>query len=171
MTDRGTLVDVDGRPAVRFERTYPHAPERVWAAITEPGELAHWFPSAVSLEPRVGGTVTFTADPNVEDESGSVLAFEPPHRLAYTWGRDELHFRLEPTDAGGCTLTLVNVLEARDGAARNAAGWTVCLAELDKNLSGAVANGPHSATAEPWEPLYAEYVAAGMPAGAPIPGR
>jgi len=171
MTDRGTFVDVDGRPAVRFERTYPHPPERVWAAITEPGELAHWFPSAVSLEPRVGGTATFTADPNTEDESGSVLAFDPPRRLAYTWGGDELHFSLEPTGAGGCTLTLVNVLETRDAAARNAAGWTVCLAELGKHVSGAVADGPHSATAEPWEPVYDEYVAAGMPAGAPIPGR
>jgi uncharacterized protein YndB with AHSA1/START domain len=171
MTDRGTFVDFDGRPAVRFERTYPHPSERVWAAIIEPGELAHWFPVAVSLEPRVGGTVTFTADPNVDDVSGLVLTFEPPHQLAYTWGRDELHFRLEPTGTGGCTLTLVNVLESRDAAARNAAGWTVCLAELHKHLSGAVADGPHSATAEPWEPLYADYVAAGMPAGAPIPGR
>lgn len=171
MTDRGTFVDFDGRPGVRFERTYPHPPERVWTAITEPGELAHWFPSAVSLEPRVGGAVTFTADPNVDDGSGSVLAFDPPHLLAYTWGADELHFRLEPTGTGGCTLTLVNVLETRDAAARNAAGWTVCLTELGKHVSGAGADGPHSAGAEPWEPLYDEYVAAGMPAGAPIPGR
>jgi uncharacterized protein YndB with AHSA1/START domain len=171
MTDRGTFVDIDGRPAVRFERTYPHPPERVWAAITEPGELAHWFPSAVSLEPRVGGTVTFSGDPNAEAESGSVLAYDPPRVLAYTWGGDELHFRLDATGSGGCTLTLVNVLETRDAAARNAAGWTVCLAELDKHLSGVVADGPHSATAQPWEPLYDAYVAAGMPAGAPIPGR
>ena len=60
MTDRGTFVDFDGRPGVRFERTYPHPPERVWAAITEPGELAPWFPTAGSLEPRFGGAVTFT---------------------------------------------------------------------------------------------------------------
>jgi uncharacterized protein YndB with AHSA1/START domain len=171
MMDRGIFVDFDGRPSVRFERTYSHRPERVWSAITEPGELAHWFPATVSLEPRVGGTIEFTDDPDVDPRSGTILAFDPPHRLAYTWGGDELHFRLEPTETGGCTLTFVNVLEAHDSAARNAAGWTVCLAELDKHVSGAVADGPHSATAEPWQPHYDDYVAAGMPAGAPIPGR
>jgi hypothetical protein len=86
-------------------------------------------------------------------------------------GPDELHFRLEPAGVGGCILTMVNVLAARDSAARNAAGWSVCLAELDKHVSGQVADGPHSAGAEPWEPYYDAYVAAGMPAGAPIPGR
>jgi uncharacterized protein YndB with AHSA1/START domain len=171
MAEHGAFADFDGRPAVRFERTYRHPPERVWSALTEPAELARWFPSAVSLEPRVGGTIRFSDDPNVDDTSGSVLAFDPPHLLAYTWGRDELHFRLESTGAGGCTLTFVNVLDARDSAARNAAGWTVCLAELDKHLSGVVTDGPHSATAEPWEPVYDHYVAAGMPSGAPIPGR
>jgi uncharacterized protein YndB with AHSA1/START domain len=171
MMDRGTFVDFDGRPAVRFERTYRHPPARIWSAITEPGELAHWFPATVSLEPRVGGTIEFTDDPNTDPKSGTVLAFDPPRWLAYTWGGDELHFRLEPTETGGCTLTLVDVLETRDAAARNAAGWTVCLAELDKHVSGAVADGPHSSTAEPWDPVYTDYVAAGMPAGAPIPGR
>jgi uncharacterized protein YndB with AHSA1/START domain len=171
MMDRGTFVDFDGRPAVRFERTYPHPPERVWSAITEPGELARWFPAKVSLEPRVGGAIEFTDDPNVAPRSGTILEFDPPRLLAYTWGSDELHFRLEPTGTGGCTLTFVNVLEARNSAARNAAGWTVCLAELDKHVDGAVADGPHSATAEPWEPHHNEYVSAGMPAGAPIPGR
>ncbi|GAA5136486.1 SRPBCC family protein [Pseudonocardia adelaidensis] len=169
--DRGTFVDLDGRPAVRFERTYSHPPERVWSAITEPAELAHWFPATVSLEHRVGGTIEFTGDPNIDPGSGTVLEFDPPRRLAYTWGRDELHFRLEPTDDGGCTVTFFDVLEARDAAARNAAGWTVCLVELGKHVSGAVADGPHSATAEPWQPQYDDYVAAGMPAGAPIPGR
>jgi uncharacterized protein YndB with AHSA1/START domain len=168
--DRGTFVDVDGRPAVRFQRTYPHPPERIWSAITDPGELAHWFPSRVSLEPRVGGAIEFSEDPYVEPTSGRVMAYDPPRLLVYTWGTDELHFQLEPTDIGGCTLTFVNVLGVRDAAARNAAGWTVCLVELDKHVSGAVADGPHSATAEPWQPHYDDYVAAGMPSGAPIPG-
>ncbi|MHA6622120.1 SRPBCC family protein [Pseudonocardia sp. DLS-67] len=171
MTDHGNFIDFDGRPAVRFERTYAHGPERVWTAITDPGELTHWFPAKVSLEPHAGGTIDFTDDPNIDPRSGTILAFDPPHRLSYTWGTDELHFRLEPTGTGGSTLTFVNVLEARDSAARTAAGWTVCLAELDKHVSGALADGPHSATAEPWQPHYDGYVAAGMPAGAPIPSR
>ncbi|MGH3693962.1 MAG: SRPBCC domain-containing protein [Pseudonocardiaceae bacterium] len=50
--DRGTYLEHDGRPAVRFQRTYPHPIERVWAAVTEPDELSHWFPCAVQIEPR-----------------------------------------------------------------------------------------------------------------------
>ena len=166
MIDPGTYVEHDGRPAVRFTRRYPHPAERVWAAVSEPAGLRHWFPSRVELEPRVGGRIAFRDDPNLPEEtSGTVLAYEPPRQLAFTWGGDELHLTVEPDGAEACTLTLVNVLEARDTAARNAAGWTVCLGELDKHLRG----DPPSA-AEPWEELYAAYVAAGVPSGAPIPG-
>jgi uncharacterized protein YndB with AHSA1/START domain len=170
MTDRGTYVEHEGRPAVRFQRRYPHPAERVWSAVSEPGELAHWFPSRVEIEPRAGGTITFSDDPNLAPTSGIVLAYDPPRRLAFTWGGDELHLTVEADGDRACTLTLLNVLEARDTAARNAAGWAVCLAELDKQLCDGSADGPHSATAEPWQEHYAAYVAAGVPSGAPIPG-
>lgn len=169
--DRGTYIDHNGRPAVRFRREYPYPVERLWAAVTEPGELAHWFPSAVRMEPHAGGKIEFSGDPNLEPMSGTVLVHEPPRRLAYTWGGDELHFEIDPVDGGGCTLTLINVLEAENTAARNAAGWTVCLASLGEHVSGGKAEGPHSESAEPWRPLYDEYVASGMPSGAPVPGE
>jgi uncharacterized protein YndB with AHSA1/START domain len=170
MTDRGTYVEHEGRPAVRFVRQYPHPAERVWAAVSEPAGLRHWFPSRVELEPRTGGRIAFHDDPNLPAASGTVLAYDPPRQLAFTWGGDELHLTVEPDGEAACTLTLINVLEARDAAARNAAGWTVCLAELDKYVHGGAADGPHSATAEPWQEHYAAYVAAGVPSGAPIPG-
>lgn len=162
--DRGTYLEIDGRPAVRFERTYRHPPERVWAAITDPAELAHWFPSAMRMEAQVGGRIEFSDDPNMPDSRGTVLVLDPPRRLSYTWGRDEMRFELEPATAGGCTLTMINVLEARNAAARNAAGWSVCLAGLDKLVEGA------GAGVEDWQVEYDAYVAAGMPAGAEIPG-
>src|SRR4029450_2344427 len=74
MTDRGTYVEHDGRPAVRFTRRYPHSADRVWAAVSEPAGLQHWFPSRVELEPRVGGRIAFRDDPNLPEEtSGTVL--------------------------------------------------------------------------------------------------
>ncbi len=169
--DRGTYIEYNGRPAVRFQRSYPYPIERLWAAVTQPDELEHWFPSAVKIEPRVGGTIEFFDDPNTEPTTGTILVFDPPRRLAFTWSGDELVFELEPTGGHGCELTLINLLEARDTAARNAAGWSVCLIELDKHLSGKGADGPHSDTAEPWRPHYDAYVAAGMPSGAEIPGE
>lgn len=167
-TDLGTYLEHDGRPAVRFVRRYPHPVERVWTAVTDPAELAHWFPSSVTVQPRAGGTISFADDPHLEPSRGTVLAFDPPRRFAFTWGGDELHLSLEP-DGGGCVFTLLNVLEARDTAARNGAGWTVCLAELDRHLTDGTADGPHSDGALDWRPVYQAHVTAGVPHGAAIP--
>jgi uncharacterized protein YndB with AHSA1/START domain len=170
MMDRGILVDYDGRPAVRFRREFAQPVERLWAAITEAEELERWFPSKVRMRPEAG-TIEFYGDPNLPDSghTGTILLYEPPKRLAYTWGASELHFALEASDDGGCVLTLTDVLEARDAAARNAAGWAVCLAELGKYLAGKLAGGPHSETPKSWREHYEDYVAAGMPSGAHIP--
>ena len=167
--EHGIYLEHDGRPAVRFVRSCPQPVERVWAALTEPDELVHWFPGVARIEPRAGGTVSFDGDPHAGPSGGTVLVVDPPRRLAYTWGDDELQFTLDAAGPDRCTLSLINVLAARDTAARNAAGWQVCLAELDKHLAGAVADGPHSDSALPWQPLYDAYVAEGMPAGAAIP--
>jgi hypothetical protein len=45
----------------------------------------------------------------------------------------------------------------------------VCLAELDKQVDGRPVDGPHSDTAEEWQPYYDAYVVAGVPSGAKIP--
>jgi uncharacterized protein YndB with AHSA1/START domain len=169
--DRGTYITYDGRPAVRFERSYPYPVERVWDAVTRPEELAQWFPSTVSIEPRQGGTIRFSGDPDLDGTTGTVLAFDPPQRLGFTWGGDELHFALAATDDAGCSLTLINVLEARDAAARNAAGWSVCLAQLTTLLATGASAGPHSDAGGSWRSYYDEYLAAGLPAGALIPGE
>lgn len=175
-TERGAFVEHDGRPAIRFQRTYPYPVERVWAAVSEPEGLKHWFPSMVRIEPRQGGTIEFSDDPNLEPSTGEILRYEPPYALAFTWGDDELHFELAPSGSAdgttdGCVFTLTNVLEARDTAARSAAGWQVCLGELAKHLSGNEAEGPHAPSAAPWRPVYEAYVASGMPHGAEIPGE
>ena len=169
--DLGSFIEFDGRPAVRFERTYAHQVERVWAAISDPHELAHWFPSSVELEPRAGGTISFTGDPHSSQQTGVVLAFDPPRHLAYTWGGDELHFELEPLAPEQCRLVLINVLADRSAAARNAAGWDVCLDELAKLLLGRPGGGPHAESATPWQSRYDAYVAAGIPSGADIPSQ
>lgn len=102
-----------------------------------------------------------------ERDGRPTVRFQPPTRLHL--GGDELHFELSPVGDSSCELTLVNVLQARDTAARNAAGWSVCLAELGKHVSGAVADGPHSDTAESWRVHYDAYLADGLPSGAHIP--
>jgi uncharacterized protein YndB with AHSA1/START domain len=170
ITDGGSYVEVDGRPAVRFVRMFAHDIDSVWSAVTTPDELAHWFPARVTIDLRVGGEIIFSDDSRIEGRPGVVLICDPPHHLAFTWGDDELHFDLE-TVGGQCRFTLTNVLQEANAAARNAAGWSVCLGELDKHMAGQPADGPHSQSAEPWQPLYDAYRAAGLPSGAAIPQR
>jgi uncharacterized protein YndB with AHSA1/START domain len=172
MTDLGTYLEFSGRPAVRFQRTYPHSIERVWATITRPSDLAHWFPAPeVSLEGQVGGVITFGGDPHMEPTSGTVLIWEPPTHFAFTWGGDELHLQLEELDAATCRLILIDVLDHRDAAARNAGGWYVCLEELAKAISGNPGGGPHNDSGVlPWRQIYDAHIAAGLPQGAEIPG-
>lgn len=172
--EQGGYLEIGGRPAVRFVRVYPHPVDRVWSAVSDPEELRRWFPSNVRPELSVGGKVTFSGDPNAgdpeEDVVGTVLVCDPPRRLGFTWGGDEVHFELEPVGPDSCRFTLTNVLEARNAAARNAAGWSVCVGELDKHMRGELAEGPHSSSAGQWQPLYDAYVRSGMPSGAQIPG-
>ncbi|MYW69985.1 toxin [Streptomyces sp. SID8379] len=156
----------DGRPAVRLTRDYARPAERVWQYASDPAELAHWFPSTFEVEElRPGATIRFFDDPNMPESTGTVLAAEAPHHLSYTWGGDEMRLDVAPVGGGDTRLTLTNVLESADAAARNAAGWEVCLRALDAaDLGTATPSEPG------WKELYDAYIVAGFPSGAPVPG-
>ena len=154
----GTYETIDGTPAVRFERVYPHAVERVWRMITVPKEMAAWFPSTVEVDLREGGEMSFSfPEHEVEPMTGRVLELDPPRVFAFLWGEDVLRLELAPS-GGGCRLTLTQELRSTDEAARNAAGWHVCLDRLGGEETD-------------WEPLYEEYRRRGLPAGAEIPAQ
>jgi uncharacterized protein YndB with AHSA1/START domain len=148
----------------------------VWRAITEPGELAHWFPSQVQGEFRAGGELSFHFEHMPLDApstmTGRVTEFDPPRRFAFMWGEDHLRFELEPApdSEDACVLRLTVLLDARDKAARDAAGWHVCLDRLERALAAEHGDGGLGSERE-WRGLYEEYQRRGVPAGAPIPGE
>lgn len=123
------LRQVDGKPVLRFERVLAHPPAKVWRAVTEPGELAHWFPAAVEID---GRAMTFTFPDDVT--TGEVLEFDAPKVFAFRWNTDVLRFELVPHERG-CLLVFTHVLGDRHGAGRNAAGWDTCLAGLEARLA------------------------------------
>ncbi|MFE4669903.1 SRPBCC family protein [Streptomyces sp. NPDC056716] len=167
----GTYLTLDdGRPAIRFRRDYDHPIDRVWHFVTDPDELAGWFPSRAEMDLRPGGAVTFSGDPGMADHPGRIIAVDAPRHLSFEWGGDELHFDLEALDDRRTRFTLTNVLVATDTAARNGAGWEVCLSALDAKARGDRFQGPHAGPGAPWQGFYEGYVAAGFPSGAAIPG-
>jgi len=83
----GTYETVDDRPALTFERLLAHPVERVWRAVTDPTELAHWFPSRVSGQVALGGRLSFEfPGDDLPPLEGEVVELEPPHRFAFNWG-------------------------------------------------------------------------------------
>ncbi|MEV6112715.1 SRPBCC family protein [Streptomyces sp. NPDC052109] len=167
----GTYLTLDdGRAAVRFTRTYDHAVDRVWRYVTDPDELQQWFPSRAEMELRPGGTIRFSGDPNMPESTGRVLAVDPPRHLSFEWGGDELRFDLEAVGDRRTRFTLTNVLAEANTAARNGAGWEVCLAALDATARGERFGGPHAGAGAPWKEFYDAYLGAGVPSGAPVPG-
>jgi uncharacterized protein YndB with AHSA1/START domain len=135
-TRDGELVELEGdRVGVRFERRLAHPPERVWRAITEPEELAAWFPDTIEGEFAPGAEVKFPKFVEMGLPAiGRVTEFEPPRLLAFSWGTSDLRFELEP-DGDGCRLVFLDSLP-REEAAKNAAGWEVCLGDLETMLAG-----------------------------------
>jgi uncharacterized protein YndB with AHSA1/START domain len=158
------LEEVDGRPALRLERALPHPPERVWTALTDTKEMFAWHPTPATFEPRVGGRVIWDSEGHVADMPDSeVTDWDPPRLLGYTWSTlempnpDHLRWELRPDD-DGCLLTLVHTFDDRLKAARDGAGWHICLESLAADLDGRSEPPSHDPDVPgPWEALNAEY--------------
>ncbi len=174
----GAYDTIENRPALRFERRLAHPVDVVWRAITESDELLHWFPSRVEVDELApGAEITFRFESMPLEGvpstmSGRVTDFDPPHLFAFYWGDDHLRFELEPaTDSeNACLLRLTVLLDERAKAARDSAGWHVCLDRLEGLLAGADGQAATGAS-EDWRGLYEEYQRRGAPAGAPVPGE
>jgi uncharacterized protein YndB with AHSA1/START domain len=179
MTTYGAYDTIENVPALSFERRLSHPVDVVWRAITESDELEHWFPSRVDVDALGrGANMTFTFDEMPLEHvqmtmTGHVTEFDPPRLFAFTWGDDHLRFELEPvagSSEDACVLRLTVLLDSREKAARDGAGWHVCLDRLEGLLAGddgAAATG----ASEDWRGLYEEYRRRGVPTGAPLPGE
>jgi uncharacterized protein YndB with AHSA1/START domain len=147
-----TLVATGDKPVLRFERFLPRPIEEVWRAVTDPVSMRAWFPTRIEIDHWAkGATLTHHFDdPSIPALPGTVLECSEPHRLVFTWGEDTIGFQLSPAQ-GGTTFVLTEELGAAK-AARNAAGWEVCLERL---LTGAVG--------EDWTSRFQRYSAAYEP--------
>lgn len=123
------------------------SPARVWRALTDPVELAQWFPDeAAEVDVRTGGEGHW-----VWAKHGRYAVrfdvVEEPVRLVWTWAREPdrrlsetntttVEFRLERNAGGGTTLHVRETGFVRDADRRdNDEGWDKELAELRAYLA------------------------------------
>jgi uncharacterized protein YndB with AHSA1/START domain len=126
--DRWTLV---------FVRTLRHSPDRVWDALTDPGQLSGWAPYISDRDLGQTGAATLTMiDGNEQMElHANVTRADPPSLLEYSWGSDELRWELA-AEGEGTRLTLRHTIDDEDFVPKIAAGWHLCLVVAERLLDG-----------------------------------
>lgn len=138
-------VEALGADTARLQRLLPGPIERIWDYLTDPELRGHWLAPG-PMEPHPGGQVALHfrhADLSPEPGApppryahcesgvtclGRVLVWEPPTRLAHTWGEEtgesEVCFELEPRADGQVLLTITHRrLPDRDTFVGVASGW------------------------------------------------
>jgi uncharacterized protein YndB with AHSA1/START domain len=111
-----TLIDKTARSqsdAITFDVDLPHAPEKVWRALTDPELLAEWLLPVIDLKLEPGAEFTLKAQA-YPGWDGTVncrlLEIEALRKLSYTWTVPFLDtvvtFTLTPT-ASGTRLSIV----------------------------------------------------------------
>lgn len=154
MNDYGTRIASD---TVRLERVLPGPIERVWSYLVDSEKRGQWLAHG-EIEPRVGGRVehrfhnsklTGHDDPPPPEfakydgehlMTARVLAYEPPHLLAYTWPGSgevpsEVRFELAE-DGDDVRLTVTHSrLPNRDDMVNVSGGWHTHLGVLADRLA------------------------------------
>jgi uncharacterized protein YndB with AHSA1/START domain len=154
MTELATL-DTYGEltdPAtLKIQRLLPGPAERVWAYLTE-GELRRRWLAAGPMEMSVGGSFEFVwrndelNDPpsrrpsGVPEEhrmQGRITEFDPPRRLAITWGTTGgVSFDLDPQGDHVLLTVIHRRVPDRSTLLNVSAGWHIHLDILAARLAG-----------------------------------
>lgn len=123
---------------VTIEREFPHPPEKLWRALTQPHLMAEWLMQS-DFAPEIGHKFKFTADWGSVD--GEVLEIEPERELVYRWDAMGLEstvtWTLTPTGTGTHVRMDQTGFRPDQGQAFHGAryGWTNFFDQLEKTLA------------------------------------
>lgn len=139
MEDYGNMIESD---AIRFERLLPGPIERVWEYLTDSEKRGKWLAKG-PMDNFAGGKVTFrflhaelsplddTPSEKYRDMdcghefSGTVLTYQPPRLLSFTWGDgSEVTIELQTQEHQVLlVLTHRKLAEGKENRISVASGW------------------------------------------------
>jgi uncharacterized protein YndB with AHSA1/START domain len=172
MAADGTVTEVGNEFVLRFEREFPHSVDKVWAALTEPAQLAQWLGGAGSvIDLRIGGRVHL-AGHGAEGIESTITALDPPNVIEFGWKTSQwdggpIRWELSPTAKGthlvfththpsleyAANVEVPPEVEGTDPIARTLAGWHTLFEQLANLLDG----HPMRFGLERWWPHYDRY--------------
>ncbi|HYX55907.1 MAG TPA: SRPBCC domain-containing protein [Nitrososphaeraceae archaeon] len=97
--------------------------EKVYSTLITPEQLTQWFPNIVTIEPKIGGKISFrflkgsTQEDKDHEIVGEIVSFIPNKELSYTWNfttKPEYNkntivtWKLEQLDKDKTKLTLIH---------------------------------------------------------------
>lgn len=130
--------------------------DELWQAITDPERLARWSPVVPDRPLTEVGPALSREHPEDDPVAADVLDVAGRHAVTHRWGEARLAWMVEEG-----RLVLQAALPDLAEAQYYAAGWQVCLAVLDAQLSGLEQERivGRDAMDHGWEELRARYAA------------
>jgi len=131
---------------VRKQLEFVAPPDRVWEAITNPAQIAKWFPDGIEVEEFAPGKRGWFQWEKHGRYAFEVETMERPHHLVWSWAREpntefddapstRVEWKLEAQPGGGTRLLLVETGFATDQKrGENDSGWDHELGELVEYL-------------------------------------
>jgi uncharacterized protein YndB with AHSA1/START domain len=151
----GTLERHGDVAILRYRRHLAHPRPKVWRALSEPEQLAGWFPTTIDGALTAGAPLSFAfRDVAIDPMAGEMLEFDPPSVMELRWGDDTLRFELRD-DGDHTVLDLTVTFPEYGKAARDGAGWHVCLEYLTQVVAGTRAPERED---DLWRAVHPDYV-------------
>ena len=156
-TPTGAAIRDDDGMRLEFARTYPDPIERVWAALTDPDELAAWY-GTWRVDPASGTVELASIEGGGEFKPVEIAECDPPRRvavvLATPYGPWPISVTLSESD-GITTSVFVHRLAEPYDPTSIGPGWHYYLDRMGAKLGGGVM--PEVEDWPSYEPLGAQY--------------
>jgi len=138
----GRILQAHDGYKVEFDRILNHPIDKVWQAITDPGQLKYWF-TDIEMEFKPGGKLTIIFRDDAKTRSyGEILRIDPPHRFEWTWEGELAVWQLEQLGDHQTRLIFTYSRLAPEYAVKAPAGFHIMIDRLEDRLKGSSATYP-----------------------------